>query len=610
MPSRQWDALSAELMQLGIPAAWVGQIRKDVTTWVDCSGEEWAVTRLKNLRAAYLKFIGRETYELSWIAHRIHEGNPIPKGVWGKLWTRESSWVPRVLKVLHLYSIFRFRKVTENQAKKFLSSVWAPPILRTDPDLVRGLRQYAARFAFTAKPYRRSLIASVRALPPRHRKKFSRDFRRGIHYMTVNNRWFPEMTQSWGGFERWVQRYYGHDADHVPGSDRVGNLGITQERGGKLRVFAFPNLLFQVMMNPVKASLFRILKKIPEDCTFHQERGVEWVRTQIQADRCVWSVDLSDATNHMPLILQKHVFWNIFIDEQWETHWDLFEMVATGRYGAKSLGCNYVRWTKGQPLGAGPSFALFAITHHAILNHCKVVNKVKSDCYRILGDDVVISDEKVYSTYRSILDSLSCPISPQKSLTSREVAEFGGHVVTRDQVIGSTKWLDQITVGNVCGQAWLFRDRAPLPNKQWKRWYLMWYSTFCKNSLGLPKELRDRLMAAVVLAETAKKESRGFMKERFTFRQLYWSILQDSPVEEPASVSPDQGEVSRVDDGPYGLSPIHVLATPSAPVPSGYASQQDLRVTFGTNQQGVLRAYRNAVSEFLTDDERQRYGLV
>jgi len=610
MPLRRKGALSTELIKLGIPTAWVGCILKDVEHWVDCSGEEWTVNRLKNLRAAYLKFLGRETYELPWIAHRICEGNPVPKGIWGKLWTRESSWVPRVLKVLHLYSVFRFRKVTEQQRKKFLESVWALPILRFDHKLMRNMAQYAGNFAFTARPYRRSLIASVRSLPPRHRKKFPKDFVRGVHYMTMNNLWYTDLTLSWGGYERWISRYYGHGTDHVPGSDRVGNLGITQERGGKLRVFAFPNLLFQVMMNPMKATLFRILKKIPEDCTFDQERGVTWVREELRSGRCAWSVDLSDATNHFPLQLQKLVFLNIALDPQWETHWELFEMVATGAYGANPLGRNYVRWTKGQPLGAGPSFALFALSHHAVLHHCKVVNKVTDDCYRILGDDVVITNEAVYNTYRSVLSQLACPVSPTKSMTSREVAEFGGHVVTRDLVIGSTKFLDGITVGNVCTQSWLYRDHPPLPNKQWLAWYRLWYSTFGRNSLGIPKDRRDSLVAAFYLYQRAKQEEKGFLKERFTFQQLYWAILQDSPAENPAEVSPDQGDVPRVDDGPFGLSPLHVSAMPSAPVLSGYASMQDLRDLFGTNQQGLLRAYRNAVSEILTVDERQRYGLV
>jgi len=610
MSLRQWGALSTELIELGIPVAWVGCIRKDVERWVNSNGEEWTIARLKALRSAYLKFVARESYELPWIAHRLQEGNPTPKGVWGKLWTRQSSWVPRVLKVLHLYSAFRLRKVTRKQEKKFLESVWAVPALRIDNILSRGVAQYACRFAFDAKPYRRSLIASVRHLPPRHRKKFPKDFVRGVHYLIKHYGWYPKLVDQWGGFEQWTERYYHLSTDDIPGSDRVGSLGITQERGGKLRVYAFPNLLFQVMMNPMKATLFRILKKIPEDCTFHQERGVKWVSEKLQTDHRVWSVDLSDATNHFPLQLQELVLWNILQNPMWEDHIEFFKMVATGRYGANALGRNFVRWTKGQPLGAGPSFALFAITHHAVLNHCKVVNNVKSDCYRILGDDVVISDEKVYSTYRSILDSLSCPVSHEKSIASNEVAEFAGHIVTRDRVIGSTKWVDEITVGNVCSQSHIFRHRAPLPHKGWRNWYLMWYSTYVENCLGLPQDLRFSLEAADYLAKVAKRENQGFLKERFTFQQLYWSILQDSPPGEPNSLPPDQGGVGESLDGPYGLSPIFQTVKPSAPIPSGYASQQDPRVMFGTNQQGVLRAYRNAVRDILTDEERQRYSLV
>lgn len=611
MSLRRKGALSAELIELGVPPAWTGCILKDIERWVDSSGEEWTIQRLKCLRAAYLKFLGRETYELPWIAHRIHEGNPIPKGIWGKLWTRESSWVPRVLKVLHLYSVFRLTAVTPAQKLKFLDSVWAPPILRFDSQLQVNIQKYAGGLAFRASPYRRSLISSVRALPPKHRKKFARDFNRGLHYLTMKNLWFTSLTKSWGGLDRWMSRSYDRGTDHEPGSDRVGNLGITQERGGKLRVFAFPNLLFQVMMNPMKASLFRALKRVPEDCTFRQERGVEWIQSELRSGRKAWSVDLSDATNHLPLGLQKLVFFSICKHHQWYDHWRLFEMVATGAYGAKAIGQSYVRWTKGQPLGAGPSFALFALTHHAILHHCKMVNKVDVDCYRILGDDVVITNRAVYNTYRHVLKNLACPISQQKSLTSREVAEFGGHVVTRDQVIGSTKWLDQVTVGNVCSQAWLYRDNPPHLSNKWRSWYRLWYSTFCKNSLGLTLDRRYDLMVAYDLARCAKLDERGFLKERYTFQRLYWSILEDKHNgDNPAESPSDQDGVSDECGQPFGFDTIYVSATPSTSSPIGYASLQDLRSKFGTSHQGVLRAFRDAVNDIITDDERQRYGLT
>jgi len=365
------------------------------------------------------------------------------------------------------------------------------------------------------------------------------------------------------------------------------------------------------MMNPMKASLFRILRRIPEDCTFNQERGVEWVRTQLQAGRRTWSVDLSDATNHFPLRLQEHVFWNIFRNDEWETHWSLFEMVATGRYGAAALGQKYCKWTKGQPLGAGPSFALFAIGHHAVLHYCKVVNRVTDDCYRILGDDIVISHEAVYRTYRDVLQLLECPVSESKTVSSETVAEFGGQVILPAESLPSTKWLDTCDVGNSTHSWRYFRESPPLRHRGWLNWYRFWYSVYHENHLGIPQDIRSTAQAAAVLYQEAQKEKRESLKERFTFHQLYWQILQDEPAHLAVNGESDQ-DPRLTTEPPFGVTPVAFTNKPSLLSADSrlYASKDEgdpIRKAFSP---GELRVFRKAVSPSLREEDRRRYSLM
>lgn len=598
MTISQSNTLRSNLSMLGIPARDIGSILADVDRWVSNSGVEWTIDRLKSLRQAYLRFLAGDSYELPNFANKVHHGVLMPKGVWAKFWTKDSKRVPVCLKVFHLYSVFILKRVTPNQRRKFVDSCTAKVCGLKDISLIRDVSAYADRFSFHAKPYRRSLTQSVNALSPRHRKKFPRDFNRAVNLIYHDELDLTDLYKSWGGFERWFSK----GDVRLTREDQfyVGNLGITQERGGKLRVFAFPNLLFQVMLNPMKASLLRILKRIPEDCTFDQQKGVAWVERAQRDGRKVFSVDLSDATNHFSFDLQRIALESIFQHPEWVNHLGLWEYVSKGRYGAHALGLPFVSWTKGQPLGTGPSFPAFAITHHAVLHHCKVrVGKADTDCYRILGDDIVITDEDVYNKYRSVLSQMECPVSESKTFKSEDLAEFGGMVVFKGMVIPSTKW-KEIHLGNITNDAWLFKDRGveAIP-VSWRQVYREWYSTYHCNSLGCSRDVRASREANAIMFREEQRAKRSREIVRVTFQSLYYSILADGDgYDSSEPTTPDQDV--RIDEEPYGFSSIKVPVAAFAAKygPKLYASVVDTRVNVRPYRLGELRAYRDAQRHF------------
>jgi hypothetical protein len=109
---------------------------------------------------------------------------------------------------------------------------------------------------------------------------------------------------------------------------------------------------------------------------------------------------------------------------------------------------NKQKWTKGQPLGLYPSFPMFALTHGILVKSIEE-NLGFSDTFRVLGDDIVISNHVVYDEYRKILDLLQIPISEKKSISSTNVAEFAGMLITSDKCYSGVKWRQPTSVNRL-----------------------------------------------------------------------------------------------------------------------------------------------------------------
>jgi hypothetical protein len=116
----------------------------------------------------------------------------------------------------------------------------------------------------------------------------------------------------------------------------------------------------------------------------------------------------------------------------WQPYIELFKQASMGLW--KVPGKEPIRWTKGQPLGLGPSFFAFSLSHHLVMNMLSIQD------YFILGDDVVIRNLEDASRYREMLGRLACPVSEGKTLTSSRLAEFAGKIITPRDVVSPLKW--------------------------------------------------------------------------------------------------------------------------------------------------------------------------
>jgi len=499
-----------------------------IDKWISGCGLEYTVSRLKQFKQLYVARQAKVSFkqEKSWIACRP---DGYPTGPFGVL-MRNFPTVT-VLNVLNVYHSFVFDKVTDTQWKKFYESATAEP---SNPN---GL---SVSIPKEVRPWDYSL-------PPYQVSDYYAAFQVGLTKLTLSRevsarkRYVQQQEILWcdtclgkgtaGAYSVEVipqlRAVYGFSA-RTPGVVRrhyegvVGSLGSTQETGGKLRVFAIPNLAWQAFLDPLKKYLFRQLRKVREDCSYDQESGANWVQGQLRQGKVAHSIDLSDATNHFPWYLQRDLLQSLKVPLMFRI---ALERVAKGEYiipkGMPRLpgevcrgdGVRTLVFQKGQPLGAGPSFALFAMAHHGLVQSCQSYDK-GGDQYRILGDDIVITDSTLASEYLLKLEQLQVPVSKSKTISSGTLAEFAGWLITANHKYKPWKWKN-VETGSLASslqhfsrfpQELLRRDQRRLAGLLWT---VLQPLGAGKNPNGIP--LSDRyaqLLTAQELIEQMRSDTR------------------------------------------------------------------------------------------------------
>lgn len=109
-----------------------------------------------------------------------------------------------------------------------------------------------------------------------------------------------------------------------------------------------------------------------------------------------------------------------------------------------------VRWKVGQPLGLLSSFPSFALWHHDIIQFCANQERLQKGKplkffkdYRLLGDDVVIFDDKVADIYQEMLKRLGVHINLSKSVfgdNKKSQIEFAKRLALSGTEMSSLKY--------------------------------------------------------------------------------------------------------------------------------------------------------------------------
>jgi hypothetical protein len=480
--------LCNRLSAIGLRQNLVHSIVDQVYTWTHESGAQWTIDRLKALKVTlFQKLAGNPVEWPEWVAKRPNGTLKGPLGtvINEALLGGSHKEIQRAISTLMIYSDFISQSVTSKQWSKFQGSV-EKDAMPLGMDIHQSLveegvvvtaptRKLDCSYSFmgwnpapgTREPVFKDLLAGSGNTETEQFNELFNGFGNKLAYSYISEALErPPLGPSAGSDEisiDFLSQAYLKSIALEPSDSPVGKISFIQEPGFKLRAVANPHRVFQFLLDPLKEDLLHLLKRFPSDCTHDQESGVLWAQKQLQAGNCLSSVDLSDATNNFPLGLQSVLLNKLYPNDKKIV--DLFSQVSTSPWLVFDPDTKKMRnmvWSVGQPLGLGPSFPSFAMSHHALawgaiaqgrgdgfmtgvndfinsfLSYRKVSDKYINE-YRIVGDDIVMLSEHEDS-YKSILGCFDIGVSKDKTITSTLLAEFASKVITSERIYVQNKW--------------------------------------------------------------------------------------------------------------------------------------------------------------------------
>jgi hypothetical protein len=229
-------------------------------------------------------------------------------------------------------------------------------------------------------------------------------------------------------------------------------LAALSDRSGKTRVIALGDYWTQCLLRPLHDHMFAILRSMQSvDGTFDQSRQRERVRKWTVQKGYKYSLDLSSATDRLPILIQGVVMCKVFTEMSWKlavtwmsvlTDRDFHITSRTSRKLWSRSNQKTVRYRAGQPMGFYTSWASLALTHHALvwLAAHRAGWRGRFYRYALLGDDIVIFSRPVAREYRKIMSDLGVSISIPKSHVSKDFAEFGKALYLEGRDISPLSW--------------------------------------------------------------------------------------------------------------------------------------------------------------------------
>jgi hypothetical protein len=418
--------------------------------WEQCSGVDWTIDRLKSLKVDLIRSQSGLAPQ-TWV--RKNRKGEIA-GTIGSLfrWANSSEKnFARCVQAFMAYTFYIFPELTELQKKKFLSGINPEEIrdglsVSFHMELGRSVRSTLRRRRLTCS---QNPLVCYQGSPD---KKSPRLFGRRSVPQNENILDDLQVFNTSGGMELYSKykrlfepllKGVGYRKDFLSGLRpvkklnypvRAGEIHFLQEPGGKLRSVASPFRIFQLVLRPLGLELYDLIRTLPWDCTYDQSSAIPHIQSCLWQGKSVHSVDLSSATDLFPLTVQETVLRNVISKENWDSI-DLWLELCRAEWSSP---IGVLHWTKGQPLGMFPSFAAFTLSHGMLLYHLN--NCLHDNKFFVVGDDVVILDDVLYTNYVSMLDRMGCPWSADKSISSDKLSEFAGKIVTPTKVIPQLKW--------------------------------------------------------------------------------------------------------------------------------------------------------------------------
>lgn len=532
-----------------------------IEKWHDSNGAQWTVDRLKAYKQWYESILAGSPAPPPWFKHTKDLS---PVGIWSRVFKQRNP--AKVLAVLSAGTIFQSRKITSPQREKFLQALNAGP-LPTSPDLTRFEQGKRVRLP--------DLTGEL--LPP----GFDAITGRSIPVSSEDGKIFAESEKdkvnaycaSWSNVPLPTLRYLRRERhlEQVPPAllteggceglfatlptqeTQAGFIGCIQEPGLKARWVANPNRVTQHYLGPLGDHWYKILRSLPTDCTFNQELGISWVQAQLKEGKTLSGADLSSATDLLDrqscldLISQTYLGrswnskndWTLPVEISYRSAVDHFMDICSMDWVYPEGGT--VSWTRGQPLGTYPSFAMLGLTNNALGRQACLEAGIRPDSFRVIGDDIIM-DSRALEPYCRLVESFGGVINHSKTLTSSQCAEFAGRVITEHRSMNKTVKFKEMSDNSFMQIVSDLGDQAksllrPRQRRQYDEFKfvpgIIVDGPYPKNSFGIPLELR---YAWYLIESGLSKERVVPDKEKYDSWQfaskIYYTLAEEGRLDE------------------------------------------------------------------------------
>jgi len=465
------------LRAAGLTSGQALAITRDFQLWISECGEEWAVDRVKSIKKDLLRHYAglSPVKDHSWIRYR-RSG---PKGSFSVLFRLPRKQFRRAWNCVMVYSGVLHNhpnlRLTQRQWVKMRDAVMRKPLSKDD--LVMGLSLVHRSPLSVRVDVRESEgmpLMWYKPSPSRRAPVGARtvaDIEGVINSLDCLSRratWTSQNMDILQGSLRGIspierdilecnledELKSGSPPLEEDFRPLMGVIALIPEPGMKLRFAANPYRLYQMALKPLGQGLYDALKRVPNDFTFDQNAGVEAIQRWLSDGYPSISMDLSNASDNIPLDLQLELMSRLGVSTRWIQFYrdccrgDWYLDVTRGKkdpvpeWAQKTP--RLLRWTVGAPLGLYPVFASFTLWHHSMVQVCfSDLGKPKVGGvwpYAIIGDDLWLGDPEVANLYVDRMNALGVPASTSKGLVAPDVADFAGRVITPKEVIQGFKW--------------------------------------------------------------------------------------------------------------------------------------------------------------------------
>jgi hypothetical protein len=210
------------------------------------------------------------------------------------------------------------------------------------------------------------------------------------------------------------------------------SLSYFPDKELKVRVVAICDYWSQTALIPLHKYLFRVLRKIPQDCTFSQSSFL----TKIQGWEEFYSIDLTAATDRFPINFE-YLVLNGNLPDKYCHAWKHVMVGTPFRYKDRNNIITDITYGAGNPMGLYSSWNSFTVSHHYVMFYCckELGIPFKNAKYVMLGDDVLIGDHRLAFAYKEFIKGLGVEFSDLKTHESKTLCEFAKRLVYNGQEI-------------------------------------------------------------------------------------------------------------------------------------------------------------------------------